>query len=213
MQFVLFLFLTCGVFGYLTFHDETEGNILNNYNDGDIVVDIIRVLMTVVICFTYPLCMVPARLSLDNLIFNTFEYEMKDGCPKLSPKKGIADDLEVCTILWPHLSASEDPSLPTLLPTPVTTKTLRFIFETFVLALLAFLLAANIPNVEVVFSFVGGTFSACTSFIFPGLFYTKIRTIDRDVSVPRVCFAMFVVVFGVIMAILTTASTIYGAVN
>ena len=59
-----------------------QGNILNNYGDDDIVVDMIRLLMTVVICFTFPLCMVPARLSVDNLIFNTFECEMQGYYPK-----------------------------------------------------------------------------------------------------------------------------------
>jgi amino acid permease len=58
------------IFGYLTFLDKTEGNIFTNYND-DILVEIGKVFLGIVIIFSYPLLHFPARLSIDNMLQET----------------------------------------------------------------------------------------------------------------------------------------------
>jgi amino acid permease len=56
-------------FGYLTFYDGTEGNILLSYPEKDVVIDIIKVLMAMSVILTFPTVTYPCRLSLDNLLF------------------------------------------------------------------------------------------------------------------------------------------------
>lgn len=57
------------LFGYLSFYQNTDGNILNNYDANDTLVTVMRVVLTFSIIFTYPLAMYPCRLSLDRLLF------------------------------------------------------------------------------------------------------------------------------------------------
>lgn len=48
----------------MVFGEETEGNILNNYDDDDIAADIARMALTFVIVFTYPLAFFSFRASV-----------------------------------------------------------------------------------------------------------------------------------------------------
>jgi amino acid permease len=67
-----------------------------------------------------------------------------------------------------------------------------------------FMLGTSIPNVEVVFAFVGGTFSACTNFIFPALFYLKLRHEDPKPTYLKTYGASAMFVFGILVAVMTT---------
>ncbi|MDP2437123.1 MAG: hypothetical protein Q8P67_15350, partial [archaeon] len=62
-------YIVCGVFGYLSFYGATDGNILNNYGDDDVLITVMRLVLTVTIMLTFPLVMFPCRLSLDRLLF------------------------------------------------------------------------------------------------------------------------------------------------
>src|SRR3989338_7157606 len=47
-SFVCFLtYATTGIFGYLTFYAETQGNIMNNYPPTDSLIDVMRICLTV----------------------------------------------------------------------------------------------------------------------------------------------------------------------
>ena len=277
-------FVICGVFGYLAFLDTTEGNILNNYGDNGLLINIVRGMMTLVICFTYPLCIIPLRVSLDNLLFSTFTCSNPDGLlfcfvfffcfffsifflkiqnllipPPPPPvsfffflflfltiffflKKGSVWKTRSGPITAIHsateeellMGTEEEPSkvfftvkLPSLSPDPeddgydpekcgccylhsynVTAGVVRFVIETVVVVLLTFILAAAIPNVERVFAFVGGTFSACTSFIFPGFFYYSLRHRDHKGKAIKNVGGLFLVGLGLFMLVLTVVVNI-----
>lgn len=60
-----------GIFGYLTFFDNVEGNILLNYDLDDPFVNIGRVAVAVVIFLSYPLMAHPCLNSIDGLLFSS----------------------------------------------------------------------------------------------------------------------------------------------
>lgn len=56
-------------FGYISFYENTKGNILLSYPEDDIFIDIIKVLVAISIILTFPTVLFPSRVSLDNIIF------------------------------------------------------------------------------------------------------------------------------------------------
>lgn len=70
-------YLIVGVFGYLTFLEETEGNIFNNYDD-DILVEIGKILLAVVIVFSYPIIHYPARIAVDSIVLEVSPNKVPD---------------------------------------------------------------------------------------------------------------------------------------
>jgi len=64
------VYFVVSVFGYLTFYDHTNGNILINYPDGDILISIGKIALTIIICFSYPVLGYPAREIFDQMVFN-----------------------------------------------------------------------------------------------------------------------------------------------
>ncbi|KAL6043317.1 hypothetical protein QOT17_023961 [Balamuthia mandrillaris] len=71
----LFLYTTMGLFGYMTFLNDTKDNILNNYGGGshDVPVLIARIALCLAIIFSYPLTSFACR----NAIMVIFFFESK----------------------------------------------------------------------------------------------------------------------------------------
>lgn len=65
--FLLYAFV--GLFGYLLFGVNAAGNILVNFSDDDILVTIGRLLLAATILLKVPLCSLPFRETLNDLIF------------------------------------------------------------------------------------------------------------------------------------------------
>ena len=76
------VYLIMGVIGYLTFTNETKGNLLKNYNDSDLSIQIGRIALTLTVLFSYPIVSFPFKILLNDSIFKTF-------CLKWSKKSGI----------------------------------------------------------------------------------------------------------------------------
>jgi len=215
-------FLTVAVFGYFTFYSTTDGNILNNYEDGSIVIDIVRALMALVIMFTFPLCMYPLRLSFDNLVFDTCRCRWgrqsfeKDG-------EVVGEDEQFCSLIQDNEVEDEWVVFYAPLPWksldgvweryPVTNFLFRHVFETVLFCTISFVLASNIPDVEVVFSLTGGLFSSNTSYCFPGLFYFTMRHKDPQPSALKTYGSVACVVFGLFVCVITTGANIYDIVG
>lgn len=64
------LSLLFGVVGYLGFLDETEGDVLNNFDSGAFFVNAARALLSVTMFLTYPMEIFVARHVLSQLFFN-----------------------------------------------------------------------------------------------------------------------------------------------
>eukprot|EP01087_Luapelamoeba_hula_P000151 TRINITY_DN10094_c0_g1_i1.p1 TRINITY_DN10094_c0_g1~~TRINITY_DN10094_c0_g1_i1.p1 ORF type:complete len:428 (-),score=61.81 TRINITY_DN10094_c0_g1_i1:375-1658(-) len=62
-------YVLIGAFGYLSFYENTKGDLVLSYKSKDFFIDFIKIIMAVSICLTTPTIVYPYRLSLDNLLF------------------------------------------------------------------------------------------------------------------------------------------------
>lgn len=56
-----FIYATVGIFGYLHFLDDTTDNILLNFDNKDILVDVVKIAFLFIMIFSYPLLGFPFR--------------------------------------------------------------------------------------------------------------------------------------------------------
>jgi uncharacterized integral membrane protein len=170
--------------------------------------------------FTFPVVGFPVRVSFDHLVCESFEYQI--------PSSGETQELFFQFNFWyidPESKwccrlaeeDSEDNERTMNLncgccTKTVTKKSYRLTLESFVIVLLVLVLAISIPQVDVVFNFVGGTFSGATAFIFPGFFYYRVRDSDPNPATWKTVGALALVAFGVLVASFTTFAIIYDSV-
>jgi len=125
------VYLFVGIFGYLTFLDDIKGNIFKNYDD-DVLVEIGKILLAVVISFSYPLLHYPARAHMDSILTTYFTENR----------------------------------LPDI--------TSRYVILTIILVGVSYGLGISIPDIEVVFSFVGATAGNVIVFVAPAAFFIQL---------------------------------------
>ncbi|CAL6076240.1 Amino_acid transporter [Hexamita inflata] len=72
------LYMTMGIFGYLTFGTTTQSDILKNLaEEGSILTQVANVGMILLMICHYPIVAYPIRKSIEGLIFKTDEYDNK----------------------------------------------------------------------------------------------------------------------------------------
>eukprot|EP00002_Diphylleia_rotans_P008897 TRINITY_DN18886_c0_g1_i1.p1 TRINITY_DN18886_c0_g1~~TRINITY_DN18886_c0_g1_i1.p1 ORF type:complete len:428 (+),score=62.35 TRINITY_DN18886_c0_g1_i1:78-1361(+) len=71
------IYILVGCFGYLTFYDDVESNVLDSYRDDDVAAAIGRVLVAFVLVFSYPLICFSARDSLHRLYYQDIPMTFK----------------------------------------------------------------------------------------------------------------------------------------
>lgn len=69
--------LIIGVFGYISFKDKTQGNILNNFPQDNLLINIARFLFALNMITTFPMETLVAREVIDVLVFRGQEFSMK----------------------------------------------------------------------------------------------------------------------------------------
>jgi len=89
-------------------------------------------------------------------------------------------------------------------------KNIRYAIMTICILVFAYIGAAVIPDITIIFGFIGCVGSTFTNFIFPGIFYIRIRS--SDPSLKKIPAALLVVV-GLLVGSLGTASLIYQIVK
>ncbi|KJE97029.1 hypothetical protein CAOG_07515 [Capsaspora owczarzaki ATCC 30864] len=121
-----FLYLLTGLFGYVEWTSSVKSDVLTNYDIGDTVIDVAKLLMGLHITLAYPVALFPGRKALDLLIVNW--------------TKGRVE--------------------PTLRRTMV---------QNFFIVLVTGLFAVLVPQVDMVFGFVGSTSAVILDYGFPAL--------------------------------------------
>ena len=310
------IYIAVGIFGYLTFHSLTDGNILNNYPPTDPLMIAMRSLLLLMIIFTYPLALYPCRVSLDRLIFPHLPPFVGSSSPStllnpssgdipLSVRNSTLSDLHSPSST-PLLSSSEpltlyhttsvshsrsrssslaEPSASPLDPAPISLsfgdahpssispstltgdsfpisspscsdfdspsfrspdfvssaqdlpfedsstipidstvvrfrwfsiekETLRFLGITLLLLIPAYIISIFIPSVDIVFSLIGSTASACLGYIFPALLWFFNRHSLRSIASSPLAYRVNVIgtpilfFLGIIFGILGTVMNI-----
>jgi sodium-coupled neutral amino acid transporter 11 len=68
MVMVFVSYAIIGELGYCTFGSKTEGNILNSYPENQVFINLIRMIMTAAIIFSFPMSSFPCRHALNMLV-------------------------------------------------------------------------------------------------------------------------------------------------
>lgn len=153
-----FIYLLVAITGYLSFGDNTNGNIISMYQPS-VASTIGRAAIVILVMFSYPLQCHPCRASIDNILkwrpVKSTHTLLGSSSPSLSPTKA---------------SGSKDAEMSDI----------RFALITSVVIIASYCVAMSVSSLERVLAYVGSTGSTSISFILPGLFYWKISDPDAD---------------------------------
>src|SRR5690606_28501763 len=144
------LYSIAASFGYLSFLDNTKGNIADSYGTGWTNA-IFRIVFAIAVICAFPMCCYPCRLSLDGLIM-----EFYHGMRKL-----FGYDEKSTTVPSAYESLMEDENLSfwkrieKKFCSTESIESIRSIIETLIIGYGSFLLAVFFPKIEIVFSLTG----------------------------------------------------------
>jgi len=154
------VYMVVGLCGYLLFMDETQPNILVNFwTDRNIEPNVFITLAFIAIClavsFSFPLVCHGARNSVKKLFFSN---------PYLPVHNTVG--------------GSEDPDSERCF----STAQFQHVSVTVAVILLSFFVGLAVPDIGVVFAFMGSTVGVCFVYILPALFYLKVHQMVNEKS-------------------------------
>ena len=211
--FCFFVYLSMGGTGYLQFNDITDENILKNYcvqtsHDGLVITAFVAISFAIVVAF--PLNVFPCRSAM-NLLVTRFRDNASDTNSKMIPLLAENEDF-VC---------DEDASIPsTDISTESTivgddvneiTSSAYYFTITLFISGSSFLLALIVPDISVVFGFVGGTAAALLGFIMPAVFALKLDLAPSNSA--KMVFTWSLLVGGSIVGVVSTGVTLYQTIQ
>ncbi|XP_004348820.2 hypothetical protein CAOG_02070 [Capsaspora owczarzaki ATCC 30864] len=175
-----FLYSAVGVFGYIAFsHVDIDGDLLNNFPDGVVFFDILKLGFSISIIFSFPITVYPCRAALNTLIF----------VPN-APASTTPDVLQS--------AAAPEPVIPGA----------RFFGLTAGIVFSALIVALAIPEVATILSFTGSTTGTSLAYILPAsTFLVLVRAADVKPRLRRI--AILILVLGVVCCIGSTALVLY----
>ncbi|KAI6659301.1 Sodium-coupled neutral amino acid transporter 6 [Oopsacas minuta] len=146
LSIVFCVYILVGIFTTLQFGSNVQSDVMKSYDADSIVLLVERCLLFLALLPHYPILLFPFRASVIYLI-------------------GLICDL----VVHLKLVVKDDLSL--------TVRESRFVwfFVTLCSFILAFAPACFVPNVDIVWGFVGSFGSVLVVFIWPALFYLKVR--------------------------------------
>jgi amino acid permease len=200
-------FVFVALYGYVSFLEATKGNVADNYPN-DIVLAIIRCIFGVSVITGFPMNVFPCRLSLDNLILETYYFLTCRKKPepvdvRLAKKDETLEDLSTELMPENHPQAKQQSRYFDL-------TFFRYCIETLIIGITSFLLAIFFPRVEVIFSLTGSTAAAMTCIVFPCLFY--IKCCQRSWFSWQVIGSILLLLSGLSFGLIVTVSQIYALV-
>lgn len=202
-----FSYLLVGIFGYLTFGNTVNGNIITMYPRDSVTSLIGRLCIVIMVSLSYPLQCHPCRGSINHVV-----HFLKEGVQSSKVRgpnhstsapnySALSSDIESLHSLRSDSSLGADESFISTTPmegaqdteghdpiiVPLTSK--RFYIITTAIVLLSYLVAITVTSLAHVLAFVGLTGSTSISFILPGLFgfmlikplngATKLNTLEK----------------------------------
>ncbi|CDO94574.1 unnamed protein product [Kluyveromyces dobzhanskii CBS 2104] len=187
-------FIISGLFGYLTFGENTLGNIILNYNSDKFVVKVARFNLGLMVLLSFPLLFHPCRISANNMVHwlqlnygtrternestgpITLEIEDDTDREYLEQELGSSHDTSFVHTYQSLPRAADDvdddhiDERTEAVPLPDS----RFLTITSILLLVMYVLAMNVQSFALVLALVGATGSTAISFTLPGLFGWKL---------------------------------------
>eukprot|EP01084_Bolivina_argentea_P115045 204679_1 len=181
--FSTIIFATVAFGGYLTFGDETDGNLLLNYPNDHISIIIVRICLCIGLGFTYPVVANVIKNSMASIVYGV----------------GIKNDkYSLYALIYGERNEYENK----LVNKDVTMISNRMYYPLVGIVILIPLILSMVTNkLSVLFQFNGATFSTYNQILFPGLIYYfayKNGVIKHELNERnwKIIFAICVVVGG-----------------
>jgi amino acid permease len=196
MHLASFAYLFMGIFGYLDFGSTVQGNVLMNYclkesKDPLMIAAFVCIVITIVMA--YPLNIFPCRFTVE-VILNRWR-DRRNSKPQLpNSPDGTYQPLLVGSLPSPVSEGDETSSQmdnstnsnnledPLLISAALEgqddarqTSTFEHVTITFLISVASLIAALNVPNINTIFSLMGGTASAFVCFVLPAGFAIRLN--------------------------------------
>lgn len=214
-------YLVVGTFGYFTFGNIVNGNIISMYPKDSILSLICRLSIVIMVSLSYPLQCHPCRGSLNHVIHyftkdsasktknhNTSEYDALNHNEDMP-----GDSADNSLISTTPMEGAEDSEGH--FPIVVKMSSKRFYTLTTIILLASYLVGISVTSLANVLAFVGSTGSTSISFILPGLFgYLLIKPLNGATKLDkleRFCKygGLALAIWGIIVMIACLSATIF----
>eukprot|EP00768_Dysnectes_brevis_P003009 gnl/Dysnectes_brevis/2181_a2540_2175.p1 GENE.gnl/Dysnectes_brevis/2181_a2540_2175~~gnl/Dysnectes_brevis/2181_a2540_2175.p1 ORF type:complete len:459 (+),score=155.06 gnl/Dysnectes_brevis/2181_a2540_2175:90-1466(+) len=186
---IIVLYSAMGMFGYLTFTDLTQDDILKNFAqlpNPSLYVNFANICMLFTIIFSFPMVSFALRKSLLSLVFPKKHTQLEEGAAE-----GAGEDGEL--LVGPSASKRD---------------TRRRIIFTVIIVLTASTVASLVDSISTVLSFSSSIAGTSIVYIFPGLFYYKLlrrtQKLQRTLAIVMVGVGFFFMVTGLGSWVLST---------
>lgn len=219
--FIVYLFM--GTFSYLNYGEDTDGDVLNNFciqdtHDGLVVCAF--VLLALKVCVAYPINVLPCCDATHHIVqrrHKSMKIDSSDKGIQLLDDKSmyllydeVVQDESIVTSVNSVPNGGDDEEEVTHEHTVIIPRRRQLIFS-LLYSICSLLVALVVPNVSVVFSLVGGTSGALLGFILPSVFVIRLGLTDHDSTKKMIAYGL--IIAGLLIAILSTAFTIYDLVD
>mmetsp|Transcript_28329 Transcript_28329/g.42360 ORF Transcript_28329/g.42360 Transcript_28329/m.42360 type:complete len:514 (+) Transcript_28329:1720-3261(+) len=212
-----------GLGGYLYAGDDTNGNILLNFEPGDRVIIVGKVGCGVTITLAMAMMLLPCRETLLALGPQLRAWKQNNN-NEISDMKGTEDE-EIASIQSGTSSGygavSEEMPLITeamsgyhhVEAASRLTEILTHVFSTLIIASICYACAVAAPGVAVVWSICGSSLAFIIAFILPSICYIRIRASKKGHGNPRLLSAWALLIFSICSAVLCSVQTIWRFFN
>ncbi|CAI5760530.1 unnamed protein product [Candida verbasci] len=221
-------YLIVGIFGYLTFGNIVNSNIITMYSKDSISSLIGRLCIVIMVSLSYPLQCHPCRGSINHVIHfiihgvsdikkrQNNQNNHNHGYSSLNSdieslnsisEMSIQDESFISTT---PMEGAQDTDGHDPIIVPLTTK--KFYIITTTILILSYIVAITVTNLAHVLAFVGSTGSTSISFILPGLFgYLLIKSDQPLTNLERFCKfgGLFLAIWGFLVMIVCLSATIF----
>ncbi|GAA5974441.1 hypothetical protein JCM11641_003214 [Rhodosporidiobolus odoratus] len=170
-----------GVLGYMTFGAAVGGNLIEMYPHTTLV-SLGQIGITILVLFSYPLQLHPARASLDKFLFPSPVGDDEEGDETPVDDHGTGDEIPLG----------------------------RFVVESAALLFFTFVIAMFVESLEVVLGFVGSTGSTTISFILPSIFFLALFKDSPSPKDRRLRWiATLLLTWGILVMVVSLSLNIY----
>ncbi|KAK8845389.1 hypothetical protein IAR55_006102 [Kwoniella newhampshirensis] len=180
-----------GIIGYLTFGSNVGSNVIAMYPPTSLFVALGRFGIVLLVGLSYPLQLLPCRMSLHHLTHGLFKGHSKVEPSVSASAEEDSDDED---------ESEDDPLVPKVGGDDGHGHShkhdmhfTKYIGITVAILATGFAIAYNVHELEIVLGFVGSTGSTIISFILPGFFYFRLF---RDESGRTKWFALALALYG-----------------
>lgn len=204
------VYLIVGIFGYLTFGDQVNGNIISMYENSSVLTLIGRFCIVIMVSLSYPLQFHPCRNSINNVYCHlNLKSNLAENYQKKTNYLSFGSDSNFLNLDQSKIEEKKNNQIEIIPSDNYKTRCFlkqRYKVITSLILFLSFIFSLFISNLEIVLLFVGATGSTSISFFLPGLFsYMMIKSKIIDDTKKKIFLlkygSLLLIMWGIIITI------------